>query len=176
VSVLGSVRFEGFVRQSNLIEGIDRDPTVDELLAHQTLVYAPEVGFGIGEVSCFVCSLGDVCHAALRSRRGMEVSVGDHEAPPGGPDVVRRLEALLRWMGEPRPTFDQLECDAHEAYGQYEDLHPFLDGNGRSGRALWLRMMLRHDDCNPDVAAYVLSPRILFLNAYHYQTLRKRRA
>ena len=46
---------------------------------------------------------------------------------------------------------------ACETHVRYELLHPFLDGNGRSGRALWLWLMGQ-------------AP-LGFLHTFYYQTL-----
>jgi len=160
-----------FVAESNRIERIDRMPTRHELDAHLRL--ATDNHLTVGDVSIFVRSLGDVEHGgALRNRRGMNVEVGDHVAPPGGPEIPERLAQILDWAIQPRATFAQHERDAHELYGLYEDLHPFLDGNGRSGRALWLRFMLSFD---PEEVWKGYVRQTLFLNAYHYATLARRR-
>ena len=49
---------------------------------------------------------------------------------------------------------------------RYETLHPFMDGNGRSGRILWAWQMLHHD-----IAPGI---RLGFLHAFYYQTLAAR--
>ncbi len=59
--------------------------------------------------------------------------VGNHIAPPGGAGIVAGLNKIL-------DAIEQNSLDAYEAHVAYEDLHPFTDGNGRSGRALWLWM------------------------------------
>jgi len=45
----------------------------------------------------------------------------------------------------------------------YETLHPFMDGNGRSGRILWACQMLAHD-YSPGLA-------LGFLHCFYYQAL-----
>lgn len=72
--------------------------------------------------------------------------MGDHVAPPSGPEIVSQLEKVL------------LIKNVWEQHVAYETLHPFTDGNGRSGRALWLH---RHGGVAP----------IGFLHAFYYQTL-----
>jgi hypothetical protein len=49
-----------------------------------------------------------------------------------------------------------------EAHVRYETLHPFTDGNGRTGRALWYWMMVGSSRAD-----------LGFLHAFYYQTLKK---
>lgn len=160
-----------FVIESNRIERIERPPTTEELDAHLRL--ATDDHLTVGDVSAFVRALGDVGHGgALRNRRGMDVQVGNHVAPRGGPEIQVQLGKLLDWASVARGTFEEHERDAHELYGRYEDLHPYMDGNGRSGRALWLQFMLLFD---PEEVWKGYVRQTLFLNAYHYATLSRRR-
>lgn len=148
--------YHQFVLESNRIEGILRPPTTEELNATRSficggmpsveslsalaLVYAPEVG-------------------ELRVRDTMNVRVGSHVAPRGGPHIRANLAALLRTIGASSPF------DFHVAY---ETLHPFMDGNGRTGRALWAWQMA-HD---PSKLAML---NLGFLHAFYYQTLSAQR-
>jgi hypothetical protein len=71
--------------------------------------------------------------ARLRDRAGLDVRVGNHFPPPGGADIPYKLAGIIAQAKALRHPYD-----THRAY---ESLHPFTDGNGRSGRALWLHMM-----------------------------------
>ncbi len=113
-----------FVRESNWIEGIHRDPTVVELVAHFTLLRQPVVTLELLEEFVGRVQPG----AELRQREGMNVWVGPHPTPPGGPRMRQNVQALLEATGV-TPAW---------RHWHYEKLHPFTDGNGRSGRALWL--------------------------------------
>lgn len=115
-----------FVRESNRIEGIHREPTGAEIDAHMRLLAVPVLS--VDEVEWFVRVVAD---ADLRREPGMDVRVGSHYPPRGGPYVERRLEELLSGQF----------ITPYEWHRRYEELHPFMDGNGRSGRAIWLRMM-----------------------------------
>lgn len=52
--------------------------------------------------------------------------------------------------------------DPYKIHLLYEDLHPFTDGNGRSGRAIWLWQMERQG-----------GTRLSFLHWWYYATLAK---
>lgn len=92
----------------------------------------------------------------LREKPGMNVRVGDHRPIPGGPLVAN---ILRRIMSKAAKNLAHPYLIHHE----YETLHPFMDGNGRSGRLLWAWQMLRF--------GYKPGIDIGFLHAYYYQSL-----
>jgi hypothetical protein len=136
-----------FVRESNDIEGIFRTPYNWEIDAHIMLLEAPELTVDHLEEFVSVVQPG----ARLRDRPTMNVRVGNHIAPTGGPEIRIRLRKLLRQTADTSPF---------HTYCAFENLHPFTDGNGRSGRALWLRLM-----GGPENAP------LGFLRHFHYQAL-----
>jgi hypothetical protein len=140
-----------FVRESNRIEGITREPTKEEIAATLELARVRRPCIDDLRAFVWVCAPGNV----LRDKNGLNVRVGDHIAPSGGPEIRTRLDDLLARAAGP-------EADPWAIHVEYETLHPFTDGNGRSGRALWLNMMLRR-------GAYV--PFRRFLHDFYYQTL-----
>jgi hypothetical protein len=145
--------FRLFVKESNRIEGITRPSTKRELQAHVDLMDAAPRLF-ISDIEAFV---GVVAPGKpLRQQAGMNVRVGSHIAPPGGQEI---WEALLAILGRANDGEDP-----HSVHLAYETLHPFMDGNGRSGRAIWLWQMLRQRE-----AFHAL--RMGFLHLFYYQTL-----
>ena len=137
-----------FVRESNRIEGIRREPTAGEIAAHK-------VFFGLQRVTVPDVErlVSELAGAELRDRPGMNVRVGSHRPIPGGPQIRNALWSLLDGLDDLTPF---------EAHVVYETLHPFMDGNGRSGRALWVWMMR---DLGLD--AFELP----FLHRWYYQSL-----
>jgi hypothetical protein len=141
-----------FVSESNKIEGILRAPTNAEIAAHETFLSS---NAKIADLEAFV-AVAAPGHR-LRDRLGLNVRVGNHVPPVGGPHIREGLGVLLSQTSEATPF--KLHC-------AYEDLHPFTDGNGRSGRALWLWMMLRRPGRDAHMAR-----KLGFLHTFYYQTL-----
>ena len=137
-----------FVTESNRIEGIGGAPNVEPSQAFLSL---PEPG--LDDLCRFV---RDEAGAELRTEANMNVMIGNHRPPPGGPGIAIELRTLIR---------QAIDDDAtpFNIHRRYETLHPFMDGNGRSGRILWAWQMIHHD----------IAPglRLGFLHAFYYQTL-----
>lgn len=141
-------RLFAFVEESNSIEGIDGMPSAQECQAHLELISAPEISAEKLEAFVDVIQPG----AKLRLGTNMNVRVGAHRPISGGPKVLIQLNEILNDIRTSHP-FD--------IYCRYEALHPFMDGNGRSGRALWLGMMIQKLGEFPSS----------FLRVFHYQAL-----
>lgn len=137
------------VAESNSIEAIERPPTDAEISEHERFVTLEELS--VSELETFLRIYQP--NARLRSRRGMNVRVGPHVPPDGGEHIVAQLQALLI-------DINVRKVGAWETHLRYEKLHPFSDGNGRSGRAIWYWQM--RNSTRVDLG---------FLHAFYYQTL-----
>jgi hypothetical protein len=140
---------QAFIEESNRIEGIGFTTAADRA-AHSRLWDLDVIS--IPDIDEFVAA---VAGAELRDRPGMDVVVADHRPPPGGVSIRATLEALLR-------AINSEAWNPHAWHCAYETLHPYTDGNGRSGRALWAWQMMRR---GRDPFA------LGFLHAFYYQTL-----
>ena len=138
---------DDFMVESNRIEGIE-ETTPEQVAA--TARFLSRESITISDLVDLVAVYQP--NARPRFVQGLNVRVGNHIPMPGGPAVQARLAALLENKDCPR--------GAYAMHIEYETIHPFTDGNGRSGRALWLWYM----------GGMKKAP-LGFLHHFYYQTL-----
>lgn len=154
-----------FLLESNMIEGYD---FVDEREEQAGDEFLKLTMLSVQDVSNFVhiTTLSHGSSGLIRTVHGMDVQIGDHFPKRGGPEVYAELRTMLETLsfvaknGGGKKMAWQFHC-------QYEDLHPYTDGNGRSGRMIWLWMM--------GGQAYLNNSKIGFLQMFYYQTLQNSR-
>lgn len=144
-------KINDFLKESNAIEGIfDYD---EEAQREAALKF-----FRLEEIIVDdVVELNKVLQPDAKLRDQVYISdvvVGTHRPPPSGPVIRGRLEDLLIEISD-------MTIHPYDAHARYEILHPFTDGNGRTGRMIWAWQMVR--------SGYQLER--LFLQQWYYQSL-----
>lgn len=150
-----SFNLTDFITESLRIEGIHRKPTKQEIDATESFIELKEMSVGD------ICGLVNIYqpYAILRNKLGLDVRIGNYFPPKGGKVIEDSLKNLVEEIN----SFTQ--GDAYYNHCRYEKLHPFTDGNGRSGRSLWLWEMKR---LYPH--KYFPAP-LGFLHTFYYQSL-----
>lgn len=139
-----------FINESNIIEGIHREATNREINAFKDLLHLPELT--VKDIEDYVWQ---ICKRKIRNFPGRNVTVGSYTPPPGGPEIECLLNAILYRVN--KKTFDP-----YTNHINYEKIHPFMDGNGRSGRAIWA-WQKQQEGYNPF--------HLGFLHTFYYETL-----
>jgi hypothetical protein len=146
---------ESHVRESNEIESIFRDPTEAEIDEHVRFLSLSDIS--VDDLRRHVYVYAGAGHR-LRNLITDVHYIGKRRLE-GGPLVLERLCELLHDCNT-----DQI--DPWHAHVEYEHLHPFTDGNGRSGRMLWHWMMKKKYG-----SRYESMTSIGFLHRFYYQSM-----
>lgn len=144
-----------FIVESNMIEGIYAEPSDKEIVAYKKFLSLSRLS--VRSLEEFVWDIQP--RAVLRELPHHIVSVGKHVPPKQGPSLVYALEDLLDLYNLKRRD----KYQHYQLHLDYETLHPFTDGNGRSGRALWLWYM-----------GGIKKAPLGFLHTFYYQSLSHR--
>ena len=164
-----------FIKESNRIEGIYRAPTKAEKAEFRRFMSLDKIT--IADMKKFVSVYAGKEHV-LRDKKGLDVRVGKYYPPEGSPDILVKLQKILDTRnnfkthvqyfllndGVKIKSAKPINEVAYKTHIAYEQLHPFTDGNGRSGRILWLWVMKA-----------IRSSREInsFLHQFYYQTLQR---
>lgn len=153
-------QLEAFIRESWKIEGYDEPAGLHTLMrVHREFIDSamPTRAVLAEAALLFTGNVG-----VIRDREGLDVQVGNHLPLPGSPRIPEFLDNLL----------EHIVCEAaltsYEAHVEYENLHPFMDGNGRTGRMLWAWHM-EYTEKDP----YWVNRG--FLHTFYYQSLGAKR-
>ena len=146
----------GFIVESNRIEGIRKLPVTREIEATAQFLKLDQIS---------IVDLTNIVKvyqpdAVLRDKDTLNVRVGNYIAPKGGLSLVSKLSNLLDKVNCLRGNYTAIP--PWQAHVDYEVIHPYSDGNGRSGRILWAWCMLARDENPFDLP---------FLHKFYYQTL-----
>lgn len=144
-------RLIAFLTESLKIEGIHRPPSAKELAA-TTLFLDLKI---LRATDVYALQAVYAPEKPLRDKEGMNVQVGSYMPPFGGGAIPIRLACILDDINNGRK-------DPWRTHVEFEALHPFMDGNGRTGRTLWAYQM---KECGQDPFA------LPFLHRFYYQTL-----
>lgn len=142
-----------FIKESNSIENIHREPTEEE--THEFLRFLKLKTVTVKDLEKFISVYAQGHILRVKPHHNVTVGTGSSKyyAPFGGKQIREKLQVILDNMGE---------SSVFKTHVDYELLHPFTDGNGRSGRMLWAWQMNKNNG---------EFPALKFLHLFYYQTL-----
>lgn len=121
-------------------------------------------------------SLGEHFAAIPGQLRNSDVIVGRYRCPDYR-DVPVLLDRLCDWLrhefkyGQKEQTFSEVVIQAIVTHVYIEWIHPFGDGNGRTGRLVEFYILLRGG--NPDIASHILSNYYNLTRNEYYRQIEK---
>jgi len=145
-----------FIKESNKIEGIHSYSEEEQYEVLMWFIHLDQIT--IDDILKLAkklqsTSLGETVNPELRSKKGMNVRVGNYFPPKGGSEIEKELQIIINELN--------LGVSPHYIHQKYESLHPLTDCNGRTGRVVWAWMMHKR--------GYDFS--IGFLHKWYYQSL-----
>jgi Fic family protein len=120
--------------------------------------------------------LGEYFNAIPGQLRNSDVVVGNYRCPDYR-DVPALLEKMCDWLkeefgyGKTTQTFEEIIVQAMVTHVYIEWIHPFGDGNGRTGRLVEFYILLRGG--NPDIASHILSNHYNLTRPAYYRQIEK---
>ncbi len=120
--------------------------------------------------------LGEHFDAIPGRLRKNSVVVGKYKCPEHE-DIPILLEKLCKWLieefkyGKKGQTFSEVVVQAIVTHIYIEWIHPFGDGNGRTGRLTEFYILLRGG--NPDIASHILSNYYNLTRNEYYRQIQK---
>ena len=132
-----------FVRASNRLAGIEREPTASEISAHRGLLAANTLK--VENLEQFVRHVA----GGARLRDGYS-SIAARKAERTDPSLRADLETIVE-------AASSRAVSPARVYRIYRMLRPFTDGNGRCGRALLMWQVMRQVTPNREITRGVAS-------------------
>jgi Fic family protein len=120
--------------------------------------------------------LGEHFNAIPGKFRNNDVIVGKYRCPDHR-DVVPLINHFCNWLkdefkfNEKIQAFSDVVIQAIVSHVYIEWIHPFGDGNGRTGRLIEFYILLRGS--NPDIASHILSNHYNLTRTEYYRQLEK---
>lgn len=121
-------------------------------------------------------NLGEHFAAVPGQLRNSDVIVGRYRCPDYR-DVPILLEQLCQWLrqefkyGQTEQSFSEVVVQAIVTHIYIEWIHPFGDGNGRTGRLVEFYILLRGG--NPDISSHILSNYYNLTRTAYYRQIEK---
>lgn len=120
---------------------------LDEIKELENMLFAAKVSAKLREIS--EKSIKKIHSAIMRGfdekkpgeyRQAPIFITGSKVRPVKAEDVPKEMKKLLEWLGKNRKKIHPVEL-ASEFHARFEEIHPFLDGNGRTGREILNTML-----------------------------------